>query len=303
MACLYKPVRIGYQNQDVIEMSQIVARLWNARQLNDAPRLAVNGFQRVEFDHGITSFSTEAQASGETEKQIKQRLYPAFKKLLQRVCPGAAEIIVFNHGLRSSSVPQAWSPVGAPSTSALKAPVKEAHSDFSPAVSPLVAKKLVPHIDERQRYTLVNLWMSVDQKNPVMQTPLAFLDSETVDDEDLLDFFVHSGKNLEMTEWDGQMDAKFRTKLKVTGASHENHAWFYFPKMEKHEAVIFKQYDSSSAESQCCIHAAIELQEAGVRPLPERQSVEVRAIVVYPTPGNEAESVKQTAGCRSCTVS
>jgi len=279
-------------------MSPIEARLWNARQLNDAPRLAVNGFQRVEFDHGITSFSPEAQASGETEKQIKQRLYPAFKKLLQRVCPGSSEIIVFNHGLRASSVPQGAPKDNAPPPSALKAPVKEAHADFSPAVSPLVAKSLVPHIDKRQRYTLVNLWMSVDQKNPVMKTPLAFLDSETVDDEDLLDFFIHSGKNFEMTEWNGQMDAKFRTKLKVGEDKGQNHAWFYFPKMEKHEAVVFKQFDSSSAESQCCIHAAIDLQEAGVRPLPERQSVEVRAIVVYPIPENEAESVTQSMGCR-----
>jgi len=75
------------------------------------------------------------------------------------------------------------------------------------------------------------------------------------------------------------MEPRFRTKLKQTEV--EKHNWLYFPKMVADEAVIFKQFDSTATESQACIHAAIDLEEDGPRPLPERQSVEVRAIVLY----------------------
>jgi len=278
---LFRRVRIGYQNKDASETYGVEAPLWNARQLPVKPTMMANGFQLVEFDHGITDFSTEAQKAGTTEKQIKERLYPLFQKVLRRECPGCTDVIVFNHGLRASSVPQA---AKAPAATDVKPPVKEAHSDFSPSISPLVVKKLAPHVDlKKSRYALVNLWMSVDQKNPVMKTPLAFLDAGSVPPEDLVDFFEHSGKVTEMKEWTGQMEPSFRTKLKnnCPGLGNDQHAWFYFPKMMKNEAVIFTQYDSSSSQAQCCIHAAIDVEEIGAQPLPERQSCEVRALVIW----------------------
>ena len=62
---------------------------------------------------------------------------------------------------------------------------------------------------------------------------------------------------------------------------NKEHSWCYFPKMPANEAVIFKQFDSNPCESQVCIHAAIEMDEDGPKPLPERQSVELRAIVIF----------------------
>jgi len=298
MACIYKPVSIGYQNKDVSATCPVEAKLWNARQLLLPAELAVNGFQLVKLQHGVTDFSSEAQLSGETEKQIKQRMYPAFEKLLLKKCPGASKVVVFNHGLRASSVPQAPKAVPLEEFKVapmVKAPVKEAHSDFSASVSPLVVKKLLPDVDPAtHRYALINLWMSADQQNPVMKTPLAFLDAQTVSHEEMVDMLTQSGKNRQMTEWTGEMDAGFRSKIKQLDSSTENskHGWFYFPKMLKDEAVIFKQYDSSMEEAQVCIHAAIDLEETGPQPTPSRQSIEVRALVLYPN-AEEKEKSKQ----------
>jgi len=270
-------VEVGYQNTSGTGVSPSEVKLGDARQLKMT--MARNGFELVHFEHGVTDFSSEAQASGETEKQIKERLYPRFETLLLQACAGATDVIVFNHGLRASSVPQS-KPQGTSVAPAVNPPVKEAHSDFSESISPLVAQNLAPDLDpQKNRYCLVNLWMSVDQENPVMKTPLGFLDAESVGKEDLLDAFVHSGGANEVKEWKGEMKPTFRAKLKQSEV--HKHGWYYFPKMMKDEAVLFKQFDSTTTESQVCIHAAIDLEEDGPRPLPDRQSVEVRAIVLY----------------------
>merc|ERR1719379_2123403 len=77
------------------------------------------------------------------------------------------------------------------------------------------------------------------------------------------------------------MNPRFRAKVKPPVNNFKEHGWYYYPKMTATEAVIFKQYDTTARESQVCIHAAIEMDEDGPKPLPERQSVEVRAIVLF----------------------
>jgi hypothetical protein len=269
-------VEVGYQNAQGTEVLPLDTKMRNARQLKSGPTMANNGFQLVKFEHGITDFT-----AADISKQMEENFYPKFETLLFKVCPGATKVHVFNHGLRASSVPSG--PVPAASAvvkeATVKAPVKEAHSDFSPAYSPNVARKLEPDFDlKNQRYSLINLWMSIDKQNPIMKTPLAFLDSRTVASEELIDFWVKSGGKID-EEWDGNMNPKFRGKLKP--AKKKEHGWYYFPRMTSDEAVIFKQYDSTTRESQVCIHAAIELDEDGPKPLPDRQSVEVRALVLF----------------------
>ena len=60
------------------------------------------------------------------------------------------------------------------------------------------------------------------------------------------------------------------------------HRWVCLPDMQPTEGVIFKQYDSTECESKQCIHSACEVNEEYAQPLPPRQSVEVRALVLFP---------------------
>ena len=96
---------------------------------------------------------------------------------------GAKKVKVFNHGLRASTV------ANPPPAAAVNAPVKEAHSDFSATIAPQAAAKVAADagLELTERYCLVNLWMSVDFANPIMTTPLAFLDAQTVGKEELID--------------------------------------------------------------------------------------------------------------------
>jgi len=279
-----RAVRIGYKDSQGTKVLSVMAGLGNARKLNSPPTLTGNGFQLVQFKHGITDFLSDT-----IDEQMKEKFYPAFEQVLLQEMAGASKVKVFNHGLRASNVTGVPQP---PSDKpAMKAPVKEAHSDFSPSYSPIVARALgfAEEVDvKKQRYCLVNLWMSIDQQNPVMQTPLAFCNSRSVSQEDTIDNFVNcGGKDTE--EWDGQMNPRFRSVMTHGGdekeqeISNSKHEWLYFPKMIADEAVIFKQFDSSTSESESksCIHAAIDLEEQGESPLPPRQSCEVRAIASF----------------------
>lgn len=181
------------------------------------PKIAVNSFQLVQFDHGIADFTK----GEETQTLIKEKLYPAFRDLLLREMQ-ASEVIVFNHGLRVSGPSDLAETKAAP----VKAPIKEAHSDFSPALAPSAAAKLAEErqVNLTERWCLVNLWMSVDQNKPIMTTPLAFLDATSVEESDLLDNYVLTGGT---AGWSGQMERAFRALLKVglclsTTVSHES---------------------------------------------------------------------------------
>ena len=51
---------------------------------------------------------------------------------------------------------------------------------------------------------------------------------------------------------------------------------YYVPQLKADEAIIFKQFDSTTSESKVCIHTACEIEEEGFpQPLPARKSVEV----------------------------
>jgi hypothetical protein len=130
---------------------------------------------------------------------------------------------------------------------------------------------------QKRRFLLVNLWMSIDNNNPICQWPLVFCDARSVARGDLVDNF-ETKREPGDTEWNGTTQPRFRALLKHS----EQHEWCYFPKMLHDEAVIFKQYDSTEKESKECIHSAAEVEEQYSHPLPPRQSVEVRALVLFP---------------------
>ena len=108
-------------------------QLQDAWQRESAPTLSPNGFQLVRFEHGMQDFTAE-----DVESQMQDRFYPNMEKLLLQECAGATKVVIFNHTLRASNATTATT--SAPSTT--KAPVKQAHSDLSAAISPLIVRKL-----------------------------------------------------------------------------------------------------------------------------------------------------------------
>jgi hypothetical protein len=140
----------------------------------------------------------------------------------------------------------------------------------------LLSQNVVRDILEgKKRYSIINVWRSIDKEHVVSSFPLACCDTRTVRKDDLRTLQIHYsdriGENYLVTHED-------------------RHKWMYFPSMNFEEALLIKQWDShggiangkisdDGSTSTFAIHSAFQtpLTSDG-RP---RQSIEVRCLCVW----------------------
>jgi hypothetical protein len=114
-----------------------------------------------------------------------------------------------------------------------------------------------------ERYCIVNVWRSI--AGPILDTPLAVCDSRTV-----------MASQLHVSE------VRYANRSgEIYLLSHSPyHRWFYFAEMDRHEALVFKQYDSQvSGVSRYTPHTAFDLPDIP-SDAPLRESIEIRCLVV-----------------------
>jgi hypothetical protein len=115
-----------------------------------------------------------------------------------------------------------------------------------------------------KRHGIVNIWRSI--KGPVLDTPLAVCDARTVAAADLV-----------------SSNVRYPTRTgEIYLLTHSpRHRWCYFSAMDRHEALIFKQYDSqTSGVARYTPHAAFDHPDTPQN-APLRESIEIRCLVVY----------------------
>jgi hypothetical protein len=115
-----------------------------------------------------------------------------------------------------------------------------------------------------QRFAIVNIWRSI--AGPVVDTPLGVCDARTVSPTDLV-----------------ASEVRYATRTgEIYLVKHSSrHRWFYYSAMERHEALIFKQYDSAIGDTARFVpHAAFDHPHTPPH-APPRQSIEVRCLVLY----------------------
>ncbi|WP_395614097.1 CmcJ/NvfI family oxidoreductase, partial [Allosphingosinicella sp.] len=56
--------------------------------------------------------------------------------------------------------------------------------------------------------------------------------------------------------------------------------WYYFPQLAPDEAILIKGYDSAEDVARFTAHSAFEDPQSPAN-APERESIEVRALVIY----------------------
>lgn len=140
----------------------------------------------------------------------------------------------------------------------------------------LLSQNVISDILEgKKRYSIINVWRSIDKEHVVSSFPLACCDTRTVRKDDLRTLQIHYsdriGENYLVTHED-------------------RHKWMYFPSMNFEEALLIKQWDSDGgiangkisddgSTSTFAIHSAFQtpLTSDG-RP---RQSIEVRCLCVW----------------------
>lgn len=224
-------------------------RIYNARELNRAPCLEVEGFQLLNVRFPNLDFSNL--------ESVTNQYYKYCCNLVKRVT-GCVATRVAQHEFRFGKV---TGPAG------MGTYAHKAHADFCPYLEDVEGTRCMNH------FAMYNIWRSIDPTRNIESKPLALCDITTVNVSDLV--YVDSTRRTEPS-----------TQVILCSPIHNpKQCWYYFPQMTPNEALIFKQYDTreENASRRSVFHAAFNdptTQKGTLPPLP-RKSIEVRIMAIF----------------------
>lgn len=227
----------------------------DGRPSSDSLSLDEHGFALLDRPSSFADFGDE--------QAIRTVYYREVERLL-RAATGASLVINFDHNVRSAAR-------AAAGEAGIRGPVDRTHNDFTAksgrerAERELTARGLDTEILLRRRFAIVNLWRPIGR--PVHRSPLALCDARTIGPDNLV-----------------PVDLIYRERIGETYALTFNadQHWYYFPALTPDEAILIKGYDSSEdGIARFTAHTAFD--DPSTPPdAPHRESVEARALVIYP---------------------
>jgi hypothetical protein len=192
-------------------------------------------------------------------EEVTRIYYPEVEQLLKEAT-GAVRVHVFDHNVRCR-------PMAKRGENGAREPVKFAHNDYTLKSGPQRVRDLLPgEADEllKHRFAEINVWRPI--RGPVEESPLAVCDATSMT---LKDFAA--------------TDLKYRDR---TGEVYSvmfspDHRWFYFPRMERDEALLLKCYDSAEdRRARFTAHTGIDDPTSTPDATP-RESIEARALLFF----------------------
>jgi len=217
--------------------------------------------------------------------------YPEVVQLLRDVTDRSADVFIFQHQLRRAGIDQETR-VRLPGQVRVEPPAGGAHNDYNRTAAlrylqealGLPGEAEAQEVLRTRRVSLINVWRSVGP-SPVKDQPLAVLDRTSCCKEDLISIrMVKPGHD------SGVCGARFS----------ERHRWFYISDMTPQDVLLLKLFDDGPDVAgrgggpelrgqevgqgvvPTC-HTAFRLPEPMIpKGCPPRQSMEVRAVVVWP---------------------
>jgi hypothetical protein len=224
----------------------------NGRPLRDAFKLDVHGFVFVDHATQVKDF---------TDASERARVYDPEVQALIKKHSGASEVVVFDHTIRIGDE-QAQKASGARPT------VKGVHNDYTETSAPRRLREIVGDADAerrfKKRWAIIQVWRPIRGK--VLMEPLGICDGRTIPQKG----FILVERRY-----------KDRTGEVYHIAHNPAHEWFYFPHMERHEALVFKVFDSDASKpSRFTAHSAFDDPQtpAGA---PARESIETRTFAFF----------------------
>jgi hypothetical protein len=213
--------------------------------------LDTSGFLRVDHPTQVSDFHDPAQ--------IRDIYLPEIERLVAGQS-GARRVVIFDHTLRSGDA-------GERESRHLREPVLSVHNDYTEWSGPQRVREVLP--DEADallagRFAIIQVWRSI--AGPIEANPLGMLDARTVASADLL-----------------SAERRYPNRIGETYQVTFNpaHAWVYFPRLRRDEAIVFKVYDSArDGRARFTPHSSFvdPTTPAGA---PPRQSIEVRALAFF----------------------
>lgn len=210
-----------------------------------------NGFVLVEHQTTVTNFFDAAE--------LKSVYYPEVERLIEEKS-GASRVVVFDHTLRSGSEDEREAKL-------IREPVLSAHNDYTEWSGPQRVRDLMGIEAEKllqRRFAIIQVWRAINQ--PIESNPLAVADARSVTMDDML---------VAERRYPGRVGQTYRLKYSA------QHRWYYFPRMRRDEALVFKVYDSlNDGRARFTPHTSF-YDPTTPSKAPPRQSIEARAFAFF----------------------
>ncbi len=225
--------------------------LHNGRLGADRFRLDHDGFRFVPHPTRMTDFYDAAE--------IERVYYPEMEALI-KAQSGAKRVVVFDHTLRTEDE-------ALRERAQIREVVRRVHNDYTEASGPKRVRDLMGDEAEellRGRFAIIQVWRPI--RHPVETWPLAICDARSLDEKDLI-----------VTE------RRYQNRTGQTYAIRYNEGqhWYWFPRMRRDEALVFKVYESlRDGRARWTAHTAFD-DPTSAPDARARESIEIRTLAFF----------------------
>lgn len=252
-----KPESYGGVSQAVAEQQrkgkyeEHLMPVYNGRAIADRLSLEREGFILVKHETKMKNFYDEDEISSvyyqETEELVK-------------LTAGARRVVVFDHTLRSADS-------ATREEKNISGPVRNAHNDYTEWSGPQRVRDLLPNEAEellKHRFAVVQTWRPINE--PVQREPLAIADARSMGTHELIPSArVYPDRRGEVYH----------------STFNPRHRWYYFPNMQRNEAMVFKTFDSmKDGRARWTAHCAFD-DPTSPLDAPPRESIEMRTLAFF----------------------
>jgi hypothetical protein len=223
----------------------------NGRRHAGGFTLERNGFHFIRHDTAMVDFFDEAEV---------RLLYYAEMEALVKAESGASRAVVFDHTLRTADD-------GLREARKIREVVPRVHNDYTEWSGPQRVRDLLPdEADDllRRRFAIIQVWRPI--RHPVETFPLAICDATSLSPESLV-----------------VSERRYPNRIGQTYAITYDpaHAWYWFPRMRRDEALVFKTYESlADGRARWTAHTAFEDPTSPPNARP-RESIEIRVLAFF----------------------
>ena len=223
----------------------------NGRAHAGAFALERNGFHFVRHDTKVVDFFDESEVRGV--------YYPEMENLVKAES-GASRVVVFDHTLRTGDDAMR-------EQLKIREVVPRVHNDYTEWSGPQRVRDILPDEAEallKRRFAVIQVWRPI--RLPVESFPLAICDARSVSADDLV-----------------ISERRYPNRVGQTYAItyNPNHKWFWFPRMRRDEAIVFKVFDSlNDGRARWTAHTAFDDPTSPPNARP-RESIEIRTLAFF----------------------
>lgn len=228
-----------------------LVQIRNARLLSPAPTLDGRGFALQPHRTRVQDFYDAAE--------VENVYYPELEQLVKDAT-GASSVVVFDHTVRGDSASYR-------SDTRIQEPVSRVHNDYTAESALRRVRDVVPAGDAERllqhRIIEVNVWRPI--RGPLRTRPLAVLDATSAQPDDFV-----------------ACDLIYRDRLgEIYYVAHRaQHEWYYYPDMERDEALLLKGFDTDTSRTRFGAHAAFKHPQTPAD-APPRESIEARTFAFF----------------------